>query len=213
MYAFHVVKKATAEAAYKNAQKSLAETGDTLLLYKQADEVLRRLVELLHDESIGKVESLITNGLCVIFQTPLQFKIRTVTKRGNLQYEMYLVEDGKECSIVDSFGGGVVAVVSILLRIITILIVRPKMERVLFLDESLANLSRQYVPQAADFLKKLGGELGFKILMITHDPLFVEHADNVYEVTKDGPYAKVVEMNLKSERSVRKSEEILGIIE
>lgn len=175
-------------------EKSLSRIVVELEDRKKADKVFESLINESYSSSLGTIKDLISRGLRTIFDIPFQFEIKTVTKRGNLSYEMYLIEDGKERSIIDSYGGGVVSVISILLRIVTILIVQPPMRRVLFLDESLAQLSKQYVPNAAKFFKELGAELGFKILMISHDPTFIDYADKVYQISKEGPYAKIEEI-------------------
>ena len=172
----------------ESLSKSVQVKSEALVLHKQADVVLEELVKALNSTSISTIEHLVGKGLKTIFEAPFDFKIRTTTKRGNLQYEMFLVENGEERSIINSYGGGVIAVISILLRIITVLIVEPSLKRVLVLDESLAQLSKQYVPNAAQFFKQLGKDLGFKIIMVSHDPTFIEYADKVYEITKGDNY-------------------------
>lgn len=178
----------------RDLEKALKHVIDEVENRKKADQVFDTLVKESYCGSLGAIKDLVSRGLRTIFETTFQFEIRTITKRGNLSYEMYLIEDGQERSIIDSYGGGVVSVISILLRIITILVQQPPMARVLFLDESLAQLSRQYVPNAAKFLKELGKELDFKIVMISHDPSFIEYADNVYQIVKEGPYAIIEEI-------------------
>lgn len=170
---------------------SIRTKSELLVQKKQADAVLEELVRLLNTSSIGTIEHLISKGLKTIFETPFEFKIRTLTKRGNLQYEMYLLENGEERSIFNSYGGGVIAVISILLRIITILIVEPPLKRILVLDESLAQLSKQYVPNAATFFKQLGKDLNFTIIMVSHDHTFIDYADTVYEISKNELEAEV----------------------
>jgi DNA repair exonuclease SbcCD ATPase subunit len=110
-----------------------------------------------------------------------------------LNYDLFLLDDGKECDIMNSYGGGVVSIISILLRIVTI--VTLNLRRILILDESLAQLSSNYTANAAQFFKELGATLNFTIIMVTHDHSYVEYADKVYEVHNNGSYSILKEVS------------------
>lgn len=174
-------------------EKYIDQKSQTKTAYQKADKVFEELIRRLNDSSITMVESLVTEGLSTIFEKPFEFKIRVEQKRGVLAYFPVLLEQGEELNIMDSRGGGIVAVTSILMRIVTILVSNPPLKRLLILDESLAQLSKEYTDKAAEFFKKLGKSFGFTIIMVTHDYGFVDHADKVYEVTKIGDEAEVAE--------------------
>ena len=167
-------------------------SGERKLLSK-ADIAFEELVKRLNNNSISMVEKLVSKGLTVIFQHPFEFKVKMTTKRGNLNYDLYLLDDGKETDIMNSYGGGIVCIISILMRIVTIMVLGLK--RILILDESLAQLSKDYTSNAAQLLRNLGRDFGFTILMVTHDQGFVEHADKVFIVSKDGKYSKFKEVS------------------
>ncbi len=167
-------------------------SGERKLLSK-ADSAFEELVKRLNNNSISMVEKLVSKGLTVIFQHPFEFKVKMTTKRGNLNYDLYLLDDGKETDIMNSYGGGIVCIISILMRIVTIMVLGLK--RILILDESLAQLSKDYTSNAAQLLRNLGRDFGFTILMVTHDQGFVEHADKVFVVSKEGKYSKFKEVS------------------
>ena len=190
-YSFHSGVIETLEVRAKNLEKELQYLANRRELLKKADIALEALIKTMNQDSIGSVEKLISEGLEAIFETPFEFRIKTYTKRGILNYDMVLVEDGKECDILNSSVGGVASVISVLLRIVTILVVEPPRKRLLVLDEALAQLGSADVENASNFLKKLGQELDFTIVMITHEPKFTGNSDILYYVKKVGDHSEV----------------------
>ena len=161
-------------------------------LLKKVDATMEELVRLRTRGSVEQIENLINQGLNSIFEKKYEFKIESVTKRNMMYYQFWLVEDGKKVKIMDSKGGGVISVISLLLRIVVILLL--KLKPVLVLDESLAQLSREYVDNAAEFFKELGKKLGFTIIMVTHSPEFLTYGDKSYKIKKVGQWAEFEEV-------------------
>jgi len=112
--------------------------------------------------------------------------------RGRTGARLELYESGKTFTLVDSFGGGVLAVVGVLLRVASILAL--DLKRVLLLDETLAHLSEQYTENASKLMKKLSKDLDFTILLVTHQSAFAQHADKHYQVALRGGNSVFVEM-------------------
>lgn len=153
--------------------------------YDKAVSFCDLLIEKLNSASVEDIEKLVSEALEFIFEKPYKFKMKPEVLRGNVTYRFSLEIDGREDEdLMDSQGGGIVAVISIIMRIITILITEPPLKRVLFLDESLGMLSAEYIDNASKFIKQLGTKLGFKIILVTHQEAFKQHADTVYEVDK-----------------------------
>jgi len=146
---------------------------------------LDRCIQIVSANGIGKIESLVTDGLQRVFGKPdLGLVIeKRETARGNT-YRL-LVQKGETIgNPMDSFGGGVQNVVGFLLRII--LIKRFKLAPFIALDEQFSNVSADYQPQVSRMLKTLAG-LGFTIFAISHQPTITSAADIIYEVlTEEG---------------------------
>jgi len=153
--------------------------------YNKAAAFCDVLIEKMNAASVEDIEKLVTETLQFIFERPYEFTMKPHVSRGSVTYNFGLKIDDREIdNIMDSEGGGIVSVISIIMRIVTILITDPPMNRLLVLDESLGMLSAQYIDNAARFIKQLGSKLGFKIVLVTHQEEFKTHADVVYEVTK-----------------------------
>jgi DNA repair exonuclease SbcCD ATPase subunit len=93
--------------------------------------------------------------------------------------------DGTEfdTEVMSARGGGLAAVVGLLLRVVLILLTRNsgrKSTDILVLDETLAHLSAEYLDAAGQFLRTVVDNTGVQILMVTHQPELAEYADVCY---------------------------------
>lgn len=130
-----------------------------------------------------RIETLVTYGLRTIFDDDLSFHVSTATK-GKLTTMDFTVRstvDGQvvETDVMDARGGGVAAVAGFLLRLI-ILLLRDDARPILFLDESFAQLSAEYEPRLAEFVRELVDRSKVQILLVTHSDAYSDAADRVY---------------------------------
>lgn len=145
------------------------------------DQVLMNLSSRLLAKSVGVIDRLVTSGLRITFDDQkLEFCAKVESYRGKTAVSFQLKENGREAPIMESYGGGVLVVAGVLLR--AVVIIALGFRRVLVLDESLSHLSAAYIPNASRLLRKLCKELGFTILMVTHQPEFAAEADYHYEL-------------------------------
>jgi DNA repair exonuclease SbcCD ATPase subunit len=165
----------------KEAEELRAESNLTTL----TETALQQLSAKMLEQSTGTIENLVTAGLQQVFHDQsLQFRIRTDRFRGKTAVRFELLDNGRLFPINNSYGGGVLCIIGVLLRITTISILG--MRRVLFLDESLAHLATRYHANATELLKNLSNKLGFTITIITHAETLVEGADRHYEARRQG---------------------------
>jgi energy-coupling factor transporter ATP-binding protein EcfA2 len=54
----------------------------------------------------------------------------------------------------------------------------------MFLDEQFSQLSKTYIPKFMEFLHDLCSDTGLSIVLITHDPKFMEYSDRTYFADK-----------------------------
>jgi len=78
--------------------------------------------------------------------------------------------------------GGVLVVIASIIQIFYI--INLDVDKYLFLDEQLSQLSKIYVPNFMEFLKTLCAETGLSIVLITHDMKFIEYGDRIYVADK-----------------------------
>ena len=148
--------------------------------------LFRTLIDSEVTENVRAVERLLTEGLQAVFEDmDLQVKTAVEVQRGKVSVDLITVQkqsDGKltEGGALDSYGGSVSTVESVLLRIIVVL--RRGMRPFLLMDESLTAVEGHYVPNVGKFLSMLCARLDMDVLSVTHNPVLVEAADNGYRI-------------------------------
>lgn len=169
------------EKELKSVSDRVSELEIEVLLLGKVDQVITQLSGKVMGESTKIVDRLVTSGLRVVFDDmkfEFKTKVEKIRNRTGVKFELY--DDGRTYKLTDSFGGGVLAVVGVLLRVVTIILL--KQRRVLLLDETLAHVSEKYQANTSNLLKKLCGELGFTILLVSHQEEFATKADTHYRL-------------------------------
>lgn len=184
-----LVKEDTIKAGYiaqldetSRECKELEETNkvliSVLLLLEQCNIAARDFVKV-------EVEQLVTQGLRSIFEDDtIQFNIEFITKRNQIEAEFTLSREEDKTriqgDILSTYGGGVVDVISISLRIIIMQLM--KVKGPLILDEPGKNISAQFISAFGKFLTEVSNTFDRQIVMITHNSKLVEFANNIIEV-------------------------------
>lgn len=180
--------------------KSLADQGQRHQTEAvQAEELVHRynaacaLLSTFADERQAAIHdrltSLVSQGLTKIFQEDLRLVIHTkqVGKRVDTEFRL-LTSYGTtevETEILSARGGGVAAVTGFLLQVIMVLLTDSP--RVLFLDESFAQVSAEYELRLAEFLSELAQELEMQVVLVTHSNAYEDASQIVYRVAaKEG---------------------------
>lgn len=149
----------------------------------KAEQVLLFLSSTILGKSTKTIDKLLTNGFRLVFDDQnLTFATSIDKYRGKTSVKFELLEDGRSVPIMDSYGGGVIVIAGLLLRVATIMLLN--LRKVIFLDESLSHLSEQYHSNASRLIRQLCEKLDFTIVMVTHQPAFAEHAHYHFLATK-----------------------------
>jgi hypothetical protein len=161
--------------------------------YEQACALLSKYADARQEEVRERLEGLVTRGLQAVFEEDLTFHIKTkyVGKRVDTEFVLRSTHDGQmiETGIMDARGGGVAAVTGFLLQVI--LLILHGAPRVLFLDESFAQVSAEYEPRLAAFMDELATDLSLQVVMVTHSTGFEDVSDVVYRTSAPKGVTKV----------------------
>lgn len=175
----------------KDLQETISRLEKDYAAIEKAIVVLQSFGESKQQELQSKIETLVTHGLQTIFGDDLHFRIKT-SYRGKLSamdFEVVSNLDGVEVAtpVLDSRGGGVAAVAGFIIRLILLLLFKDKTDPILVLDESFAQVSQEYVPTLAEFIRELVDKTRVQIILVTHSDGYSAVADRVYRFTlKDG---------------------------
>ncbi|MCX6705177.1 MAG: hypothetical protein NT162_02470 [Candidatus Woesebacteria bacterium] len=172
----------------ENREKELKEEIDTL---EKVAILFQQLSDLKRTELQKKVETLVGFGLKVIFQEDIKFLIESEVKGNNISFEFKLETNGQKTGIFDCRGGGIISVVSYLLRVIMLLMVKPQLRKVLFLDEPFSMLSEEYRNNMKTLLQTLSQKTGIQHVIVTHLPEIAECGDIQYMVELVNGHSKV----------------------
>lgn len=160
--------------------ESLKESIDTL---EKVTGILNSIGEDRQLQAQNKIEELVTMGLHTIFDNTLSFHIIQTIKGKSASVEFIirttLPDSVIDTSVLDARGGGLAAIVGFLLRVV-VLLLRQEGARILFLDETFAHVSEEYLPGLAQFLQEIIKKTGTQIVMVTHQDTFVDYADVTY---------------------------------
>ena len=158
-------------------------------LHAEECNVLRVVGELLQQKIKERVEKLVTMVLRGIFGPDYRFFLDIDHKRGQavatpmiefpFKGEMICAE------VRDAKGGGIVNVTAFVLQVVVLSLSRPRLAKVMILDEVFKNVSREYLPKVAELLGTLSRITKIQFVLVTHKGEFAEAADKVFEVSKN----------------------------
>ena len=160
----------------------IEDLASELAVLDRVSDLFKHLIEKHVDEYADSFSQIVTEGLQTIYHDQdVSFGIRVEQKRGKIYASFVTKQAGREGEPLKSFGGGVAAIESLLLRLLVLL--KADLARYLFLDESLAALSVEYVEGCGEFLRELCDRLGVNVLLVTHNDGVLEHATRAYKGT------------------------------
>lgn len=158
---------------------------DIAELHERAAHVLTAIGEQRQDTAQRTIEALVTQGLQTIFGDDLSFhlvpSVRAKTPVVDFRVRSTLT-DGRvvDTDVMDARGGGLAATVGFLLRLVNLLLNQHRRDPVMFLDETFAHVSAEYLPRLVEFLKELIAKTPVQVVMVTHEDSFLEAADVTY---------------------------------
>jgi len=154
----------------KRERDSLEQTKIKLEHARKAQEVLQSLAQSVQQKAHERIARVVTTCLQTVFpDDPYEFQIRFERKRGRTEARLIFVRDGLEVSPLSASGGGVVDVAAFALRVACLSLHRPRLSRLLVLDEPFRFVSAQHHDAIRIMLKTLAKEMGIQIVMVTHN--------------------------------------------
>lgn len=174
----------TEEEILKRNQDKIKELENKKAMNVKALAILDKAIQVISANGIGKIESIVSDGMNLVFDQDLQLVLERKEGAKGDSYRIMVKQGDVIGPPIDTMGGGVVNVISFLLRVI--MIQRFKLNKVIILDEAFNNVSSDHLPKVSEMLRSLCDDHGYTILSITQAPLLASAAERVFRVEK-GP--------------------------
>lgn len=152
-------------------------------LIESAKQYYLKVVDKIYMNSIAEMEEFVNYMLSYVFYDE-KYRIRLdISNRYNKSITFYLIDEkrGLELPLRKGNGKGIKAATSFIL--LTYYLIRMK-SKYIFLDEAFVNISSSYIERFYNYIKELCHNHGMCIVLITHDPRFMNFADTIYDVKK-----------------------------
>ncbi len=169
--------------------RSLEDARDRVVATGDDAELLDTVLGLLQDMEGAwqkkfqeSIEHIISDGLSVVFGEPLVVRITPTIKSDMSSVTFTLIRDGNEEDILNGQGGGFIAVISFLMRVVLILAAEPRMRRIIIMDEPFAHVSPGFRVRLAEMLVSIIDRLDFQLIMVSHEDEYIEYADIAYRL-------------------------------
>jgi DNA repair exonuclease SbcCD ATPase subunit len=131
-------------------------------------QLLQNVAEKVQNVIYKKIDVVVTKCLTAIFDDPYGFKIIFEQKRNKTEARMVFTKNGYEFDPMEASGGGVVDVAAFALRVASLIISKPKLRRLIVMDEPFKFVSAEYHERCRELLLTLSKEFDIQFIIVTH---------------------------------------------
>jgi len=181
-------KQEVLQADIQKSDTLIASIGKDIVTLEQANIFFSNQVEMKVSKIKGRIEQLVNSGLSAIFEDSLKLVIESSVKYNKTTFSLK-IENDNVLGMEETHGGGVLSVVAFILRVVITLLTDKR--KFLVFDESLSMVSIGYQNRLSQFIRQLCDDLGFTVLLISHQPALSEYASIKYEVRRAGKHTKI----------------------
>lgn len=135
---------------------------------QDAQEILQRIAQAVQQKVHQQISKVVSSCLETVFDDPYEFTIEFERKRGKTEASLRFVREGKSFDPLSSSGGGAVDVAAFALRVACLVLHRPRLSKVVILDEPFRFVSAQYRDKVRAMLDGLSEDMGVQIIQVTH---------------------------------------------
>lgn len=160
----------------QSAEREGQELAKTLTRSRQAQdaqELLQHLAQAVQQQAHQRISEVVSSCLAAVFDDPYEFKIVFERKRGRTEAHLHFVRGSLEVDPLTASGGGMVDVAAFALRVACLVLHRPRLQRVVVLDEPFRFVSAQYQGAVHSMLENLSKKMEVQMIMVTHNERYM----------------------------------------
>jgi len=156
------------ERTVEEETKAKAKAERTLTRTQDAQEILQLLAQAVQQKAHEKISGVVSSCLSAVFNDPYSLRVQFDRKRGRTEASLRFVRGNLEVDPLTASGGGVVDVAAFALRAACLMLHRPRLSKIIVLDEPFKFVSAQYRENVKTMLEELSEDLGIQIVQVTH---------------------------------------------
>lgn len=150
-------------------EKELDKADKRLKRTQDAQEILQLLAQAVQQQAHRKISEVVSSCLSTVFgEEAYQFHIEFERKRGRTEASLRFLRGDLNVDPLTASGGGAVDVGAFALRAACLMLHRPRLSKVIVLDEPFKFVSAQYRENVREMLEGLAKDLGMQIVQVTH---------------------------------------------
>lgn len=161
---------------------------------RAAQLILQESARLTQEHLQFRISKLVTLAMEAVFDDPYSLELLFENARGKTQATINFMRGDEAVSPMDESAGGALDVAAFGLQMSLWTLQTPRTRPVLFLDEPLKWLKGGSLPErGAAMVQEISHKLGVQIIMVSHSPELIEHADKVFDVVRKKKISYVTE--------------------
>jgi len=150
-------------------EEHLTRDTRTLERTQDAQEILQLIAQAVQQKAHERISKVVSSCLSTVFDDPYEFHIVFERKRGRTEASLRFRRRGLDVDPLTASGGGMIDVAAFALRVACLMLHRPRLSKVVVLDEPFRFVSLQYQENVRSMLEGLAEDLGIQILQVTHN--------------------------------------------
>lgn len=156
----------------------------------QARIVMVQVAKLTQENFKDHIESLVNLAVQSVFGERYTFQLQ-FAEGGKPEASPIIMENNKPLDPKQEMGGSIIDIISFAFRVVLWSIESKRSRNIFILDEPF-RFCGDYIWQAGEILQKLSKELGFQVIIITHEQeKLYEYVDRMWKVTRKRKRSKV----------------------
>lgn len=133
-----------------------------------AQEILQLMAQAVQQRAHNKISAVVSQCLSAVFDDPYEFRIEFERKRGKTEANLRFVRRDLDVDPLSASGGGMIDVAAFALRVACLMLSRPKLNRIIILDEPFKFVSAAYRGNVREMMEQLSEDMGIQIIQVTH---------------------------------------------
>ena len=163
-----IIKQEVARKTVAREEKGLGVARGYLDAVEEAQKIAQSVAQAVQQQVHDRIAGVVSRCLEAVFDDPYEFQILFEQKRGKTEAKLVFVRDDLELDPMTASGGGVIDVAAFALRLACLILKRPKVRKLVVLDEPFRFVSVEYRSRIRGMLEGLAKDMGIQFVMVTH---------------------------------------------